>query len=182
MIVIIGKTASGKDTILKELIAKYGYKRVITYTTRPMRAEEKQDISYHFISEEDFKKKISEGFFAEYKTYNTEFGLWYYGTALDDLESIDNKAIIILTPLGYKDILQKVKNRPKSIYIYANNATIKKRLALRGDDKNEARRRLEYDNEVFKGFESEVDKIFYNNEGDKLDDVVEKIVAWIEKE
>ena len=68
------------------------------------------------------------------------------------------------------------------IYIYANNATIKERLRSRGDDKSEAQRRLEHDNSDFKGVENEVDKIFYNNKGNNIDDVVNKIVAWLEKE
>lgn len=182
MIIMLGKTASGKDTIINELVTKHGYKRVITYTTRPMRPGEQQDITYHFISEEDFKQKIGDDFFAEYKTYNTEFGLWYYGTAIEDLENMDNKTLIILTPSGYRDIIHKIKNRPKVIYIYANNATIKERLKTRRDDKNEAQRRLEHDNLDFKGVENEVDKIFYNNKGNNIDDVVNKIAAWLEKE
>lgn len=182
MIIMIGKTASGKDTIINKLVTKHGYKRVITYTTRPMRPGEQQDVTYHFITEEDFKKKIEDNFFAEYKTFNTQFGTWYYGTAIEDLENMDNKTIIILTPSGYRDIIHKIKNRPKVIYIYANNATIKERLRSRGDDKSEAQRRLEHDNSDFKGVENEVDKIFYNNKGNNIDDVVNKIVAWLEKE
>ena len=182
MIVMIGKTASGKDSILSKLVTEHGYKRVITYTTRPMRKGEQQDITYHFISEEEFKQKITEGFFAEYKTYHTQFGTWYYGTAIEDLENTDDKTVIILTPSGYMDIIHKLKHRPKAIYIYANNATIRGRLMKRGDDKNEAQRRLEHDNSDFKGVENEVDKIFYNNEDNRIDDVVNRIVSWIEKE
>ena len=67
-----------------------------------------------------------------------------------------------------------------SIYIYANNATIKKRLIKRGDDPKEAQRRLEHDNEDFKGIENEVDKIVYNNDGANMNDVVKKIIEYVE--
>ena len=137
-----------------------------------MRKGEKQDVTYHFISEEDFKQKINEGFFAEWKSYITVDGVWYYGTALEDLENADDKSVIILTPDGYRDVANKLSKKPISIYIYANNATIKKRLLKRGDDKNEAQRRLEHDNEDFKGIENEVDRIVYNNDGIDIDDVV----------
>ena len=180
VIVIIGKTASGKTKTTEKVVKEYGFNQIITYTTRPVRKDEKQDITYHFISDEDFKQKINDGFFAEYKSYDTEFGKWYYGSALEDLEKADDKSVIILTPDGYRDIVEKLSNRPTAIYIYANNATIKKRLLKRGDDKNEAQRRLEHDNEDFKGIENEVDRIVYNNDGTDIDEVVNKILEFME--
>ena len=179
ILILIGKTSSGK-TLIKEKLIENGFSGITTFTNRPKRKGEKQDITYHFISEDDFKQKIEEGFFAEYKTYNTEFGKWYYGSALEDLEKADDKSVIILTPDGYRDIVEKLSNRPTAIYIYANNATIKKRLLKRGDDKNEAQRRLEHDNEDFKGIENEVDRIVYNNDGTDIDEVVNKILEFME--
>ena len=181
MVIIMGKTSSGKDTVVNELISKYGFRKCVTYTTRLMRDGEKQDITYHFITEDDFKQKIRENFFAEYKSYDTEFGIWYYGVALEDVENADDKTVIILTPDGYRDVIKKVKNKPKSIYIYANNSTIKERLINRGDDPKEAQRRLEHDNIDFKGVETEVDKIVYNNKGSNINDVVNKILKYLEE-
>ena len=178
MVTIIGKTASGKDKIVNELVSKHGFKKVITYTTRPMRKCEQQDVTYHFISEEDFKQKINEGFFAEWKSYITADGVWYYGTALEDLKNGEYNSVIILTPDGYKDVVNKLSKKPISIYIYANNPTIKKRLLKRGDDNNEAQRRLEHDNEDFKGIENEVGRIVYNNDGTNINEVVQKILEF----
>lgn len=180
MLCIIGKTSSGKTSIVDKLISLHGYRQVVTYTSRPMRKGEKQDITYHYITEEEFKQKIQEGFFAEWKTYITEFGVWYYGTALEDLEKADDKSVIILTPDGYRDVISKTSKKPTSVYIYANNATIKKRLIERGDDKDEAKRRLLHDNSDFRGLETEVDRIVYNNDGNNIDDVVEKILEFVE--
>lgn len=181
MVIIMGKTSSGKDTVVNELITKHGFRKCVTYSTRPMRDGEKQDITYHFITEDDFKQKIRENFFAEYKSYDTEFGIWYYGVALEDVENADDKTVIILTPDGYRDIIKKVKNKPKSIYIYANNSTIKERLINRGDDPKESQRRLEHDNIDFKGVETEVDKIVYNNKGSNINDTVNKILKYLEE-
>lgn len=178
MIALIGKTASGK-TLIREKLIRRGYSGIITYTSRPVRKGEKQDV-YHFISEEEFKQKIDDNFFAEYKTYDTVFGKWYYGSALEDLENADDKSIIILTPDGYRDIVDKLSKKPISIYIYANNSTIKKRLRKRGDNKDEAQRRIDHDNEDFKGVENMVDKIVYNNNGTNIDDVVDKILKYME--
>lgn len=175
MIVLIGKSASGKDTILNKLAEK-GYKKLITYTTRPMRKGEIQDNTYHFISDEDFKQKVEEGFFAEWKSYITSNGVWYYGSAKQDYEKSDEKTIIILTPDGYKDVIDSLGYRPKSLYIYANNTTIQERLQKRGDDKNEAMRRVKHDNEDFKGIDQFVDRIVYNNNGADICKVVDNII------
>ena len=179
MVIILGKTCSGKDTIVNKLIDSHGFKKIVTSTTRPMRKDEKQDITYHFLSEEDFKQKINEGYFVEYKKYDTEFGKWYYGTSLEDLENAEDNNVIILTPDGYRDVVNKLSKKPIAIYIYANNATIKKRLLKRGDDKNESQRRLEHDNEDFKDIENEVDRIVYNNDGEKIENVINKILQIV---
>ena len=89
--VIVGKTASGKTTVLNELVKK-GYERIITYTTRPPRKGEKQKKTYNFISEEEFLKKIQDGFFAEYEYFDTAEGRWYYGSATNDYT--DGKIVI----------------------------------------------------------------------------------------
>ena len=176
MIILLGRTCSGKDKTVNELVKKHGYHQIITYATRPMRKGEKQDITYHFISEDDFKQKINDNFFAEWKTYKTEFGLWYYGTALEDLENANNNSVIILTPAGYRDIIKKISKKPISILIDADNTTLQKRLKKRGDNPKEAERRLIHDNEDFKGIENEVDYIIHNNEGTNINDVIKRIL------
>ena len=178
IIVLAGKSASGKNFVAKKL-EEHGYKCITTYTTRPKRKGEKQDITYHFISDEEFKQKIDEEFFAEWKSYITNEGVWYYGSSLEDIENADDKSVIILTPQGYRDIKDKVDCKVVSIYLYANNATIKKRLIARGDNPKEAERRVLHDNEDFKGIENEVDRIVYNNENDTIDSVVQKILKYV---
>ena len=67
IIVLVGKTASGKTTVANELCKNHGYKRIITYTTRPMRENEIQDVDYHFISDEQFNEMVENNEFTEYK-------------------------------------------------------------------------------------------------------------------
>ena len=181
MIIILGKTCSGKDTIVNKLIDLHGFKKIVTSTTRPKRKGEKQDITYHFISDEEFKQKIDEGFFAEWKSYITNEGVWYYGSSLEDIENADNKSVIILTPQGYRDIKEKLPDKNIAcIYLYENIDTMRKRLSKRGDDPKEVERRIKSDLEDFKNFESEADKIVYNNDGTDIDEVIKKILDFVE--
>ena len=185
MIYILGRTCSGKDTIVNRLIEKYGYEKIITYTTRPMRKGEVQDKTYHFISEKEFKEKINSNFFLEYKKYNTVYGECFFGSAKEDFIDSKNK-IIIVTPDGYKDSIYHLnKNGDKqfhlALYIYANNSTILKRLKKRGDNEEEADRRFTHDSEDFKGVVDIVDRIFYNNEFDEIETVVDEIHEYIQR-
>ena len=181
ILILIGKTSSGK-TLIKEKLIENGFTGIATFTNRPMRKGEEQDITYHYISEEEFKQKIEDGFFAEWKSYDTEFGIWYYGSALEDLEKADDKSVIILTPSGYRDVKRKLPNKNiTAIYIYANIATIETRLIKRGDDEKEAKRRILHDNEDFKGFEKEANRIVYNNYDDNIDIVVNKILQVVKQ-
>ena len=58
---ICGKSAVGKDSIFQELVKRSDLKRIIPYTTRPMRPMEKEGEEYHFLLEEEFLKLLSEG-------------------------------------------------------------------------------------------------------------------------
>lgn len=179
--IICGKTCSGKDSVVNRLVENYQFKRVITYTTRPMRHGEVNGETYFFISQEEFCKKVEEGFFAEWKMYNTTNGVWCYGTSTQDIQSAsDDNSIIILTPNGYRDIRRKLSCKMRCIYLYANNSTIKNRLSKRGDEPSEADRRVSHDNVDFKDFEYEADKIFYNNDNAELDDVVKRIAEFVQ--
>ena len=63
IIVLVGRTASGKSTVAKEL-EKHGFERIITYTTREKRPNEVEDVDYHFIDNQKFLDMAEVGFFA----------------------------------------------------------------------------------------------------------------------
>ena len=180
ILVICGKTASGKNLVRDILVEKYNYNPIITYTSRPPRKGEKQDITYHFISTDEFIEKINNGFFAEWKDYVTNDGIWYYGTALDDCMNASDKDVIILTPNGVRDLKKNGVNAIV-IYLYSNLNTIKHRLKFRGDDLKEVERRISSDIKDFKDAEMLADRIVYNNLNDNIDNVVENVLYWYEK-
>lgn len=96
--IIIGKSASGKDTIQRELIESYNIQNIITTTTRPIREGEQDGKDYCFISTKMFEKAIEDNMFLEYRVYNTSVGnkhdLWYYGTPKQKLAIGKNYCII----------------------------------------------------------------------------------------
>ncbi len=98
---LMGKSASGKDTLYRELLAdeSLGLRPVIPYTTRPMRIGEAEGREYYFRQPEDFLKAREAGRVIEYREYQTVHGPWIYYTEDDgqiDLER--GNTLLIGTP------------------------------------------------------------------------------------
>ena len=97
MMVLCGKTATGKDTLLNILCKSYGFKPIVSYTTRPMRDGETQNKEYRFISQEEFERMDADEEFAETTSYDVASGeTWLYGSAKSDFVEADNRSIIII--------------------------------------------------------------------------------------
>lgn len=62
MIFIAGKTCSGKTRIVSELCKKFGYKKIVTYTTRPIRNKEVDGIDYHLFPKKSSRKRLKKDF------------------------------------------------------------------------------------------------------------------------
>jgi guanylate kinase len=167
MIVLVGKTATGKNTIRDKLV-DMGFKPVITYTTRPIRDNEIEEMTYHYVSDNWFVEKEKEGFFIETTSYTVATGdVWRYGTSKYGLS---NESVIILNPEGLKKIKQ-LGIDVTSFLIVADENTIWNRLRQRGDAADEARRRLNADDEDFKDITEYIDYAI-RNEDEGVDDVV----------
>ena len=180
ILILMGKTASGKDSIAKELCRNRQLARIVTYTTRPPRPNEIDGKDYHFTSRSDFQDKIKHNFFVEWKSYQTADGEWLYGTAAEDLWS---NSVLILTPQGIRDLHTYCRHEARVFYIVASDKTIMERLVQRGDDPAEAHRRLEHDNEDFAHVDDLVDYEILN-EDRQISEVAEDILNYwnLEKE
>lgn len=83
--VLMGKSATGKDTIFQTIVKKgvCDLKTIITYTTRPIRKGETEGIEYHFVTQEQFMKWEREHKIIEKRSYQTVYGIWNYFTVDD---------------------------------------------------------------------------------------------------
>lgn len=107
LFVIMGKSATGKDTIYKELLKNIdlGLKEVVSYSTRPIRNGEKDGVEYFFVSTDRLEQLIKEDKIIEIRQYNTVHGLWSYFTVNDGQIDLDNyNSLIIGTLESYEQI------------------------------------------------------------------------------
>ena len=166
--VIVGKSASGKDTILNSLIDKGIGNKIISHTSRPIREGEVDGFSYYFMDKNWFLDKKDT--FIQTLLFND----WYYCISKDEIEKVssnpNNKYFIILSPEGVKFLNDYVIKNNKSsfnlIYIKTSNKTRHKRLLGRNDDISEVNRRLKTDDIDFKNIE-DFNPVVINGELDK---------------
>lgn len=100
--VIIGKSASGKDTLMQQILTSCPHlKKVTSYTTRPMREGERNGREYNFVSWDFFREMEAEGKVIEERVYATKNGNWKYGT-IDDgaVDFAKGSYLMIKDPLG----------------------------------------------------------------------------------
>ena len=97
---MMGKSASGKDTIYKEIREKCPELQTVTlYTTRPIRDGEKNGVEYFFITKEILDEYDAAGKVIEQRTYHTMHGDWHYATIDDGQIELDRDDYIILGTL-----------------------------------------------------------------------------------
>lgn len=87
--VIMGKSATGKDTIFNKLLRnkQLGLTKIVPYTTRPRRTGEIEGHEYHFVDEERMGELEAAGLIVEHRQYDTVHGIWHYFT-VDDNELV----------------------------------------------------------------------------------------------
>lgn len=156
MIILSGKSNASKDTVLKELQNKYGFEKIVTCTTRPMRPNETNGKDYHFLSDEEFQAKLDSGYFAEVKSFDMVQGQVWYGSPKSCYTNPKENQAIILTPDGISQIKKTISpeqfRKLNIIYLDCTSETRLRRAIRRGDDIEEILRREKADEVDFDNF------------------------------
>lgn len=189
LIVLTGKTASGKDAVMSKLLLRLpNLGRVITTTSRLPREGEKDGIDYNFISEADFKQKIEQGEFIEW----VEYGGNLYGTQKAEL--LDNSGsdlIWRIDPSRAGQIREFIKasfdpslvpdllKRVLVIYLTTPDIVVLKRLQERGLGKEEIETRMGEDSKFWQEYKDNYEYVVENVPG-HLDETVDKIINILE--
>lgn len=98
---VMGKSATGKDTIYQKLLHENALqlKKIIPYTTRPIREGEEEGREYHFCTEADVEKLEADGKIVELRAYNTVYGIWKYFTVDDGSIQLDKENYLLIGTL-----------------------------------------------------------------------------------
>ena len=135
LVILSGVSGAGKDTIKKELIKRMD--NVISlpsFTSRDPRADEQEGVQYHFITREEFLKKIEQDEFYEYDIHHN----CYYGTSRKLLNEKINGGKIIVKDIdvnGTEHLKELLEEDTKivTIYLRVPKEELKRRLENRID-------------------------------------------------
>lgn len=151
---VIGRSGTGKDTLVNYMCQKYGLKKLKSYTTRPPRQNEED--THIFISPEDVQK------YQDDIIAYTKIGEFEYFATKSQLKDIN---FYIIDPKGVQD-LEKIPNLKEEfsfikLFIYLPEKERKKRIALRGDSEEAFLKRQEGEKQQFDNFELQTDLFDY---------------------
>lgn len=101
MVYLMGKSSTGKDTVYKQLLKNPSLKlkKIVPYTTRPIRAGETEGEEYFFTDEKGFENLKAQGRVIEDRAYHTYHGLWRYFTVDDGSIDLEHNDYIIIGTL-----------------------------------------------------------------------------------
>lgn len=191
IIYLMGKSSTGKDTIYKRLLESkdIDVAMIVPYTTRPIRANEKQGVEYFFTNEEEFDKLARAGKVIEARVYHTYHGDWRYFTVDDgqiDLQNTRNY-MIIGTLESYRQTARYFGNESMIPVLIELDDGIRLQRALdrekiqKEPKYQEMCRRFLADAEDFSEENislANIDKRFHNN---VLEDCLQEITTYIRK-
>ncbi len=141
MLILIGASASGKTEIAKLLIKEYGFEKLVTTTTRPMRVGEVDNVDYNFVTPEEFYELKDKDAFFEWVIYNDNC----YGTPKKSKEN----NVLIVDPIGANNIFKNSEGH-MFILLETDEDIRKNRMLKRGDLKEDVESRILHDRKHFK--------------------------------
>ena len=185
---IMGKSASGKDTIYQKLLEspEFRFRRLIIYTTRPIRDGEKDGQEYYFVNEESFQSLKAAGKIIEDRGYESVYGLWRYFT-VDNMDLENYNYLGIGTLESYEQLRKYYgENKVCPIYIEVEDGERLKRAIAREEKQEQPHyaemcRRFLADTEDFseeKLKQAEISPRFLNN---NLEACIQEIRQYIKK-
>lgn len=173
---ISGPSGAGKGTLIGEVLPRLGNTALSkSATTRPRRQDEQQGREYHFLTPEEFEKRMEEGDFIEHVKYGSNF----YGTLRSEVEKnlrAGQNVILEIELEGARNVRRQI---PGAVLIFIappDFEELSRRLTERNTETPEAiAARLERAGEELAA-RKEFDYIIVNDTVDKAADELENVI------
>jgi guanylate kinase len=133
LVVISGPSGAGKTSVCRALKQHPEVEFSVSATTRTMRAGETDGVDYHFLSREDFQRRIGENQFLEWATYNGNL----YGTPRWPMDAALARGKTFLLEIEVKGTRQLRERGIPGVYVFIAPPSVdelRRRLLKRGSN------------------------------------------------
>jgi guanylate kinase len=132
--VITGPSGVGKGTLIRGLLERVPELGLsVSATTRPPRPGETQGVDYHFLSADEFDRRVAAGEFVEHATYSGR----RYGTLRSELEGRLQRGQPVVLEIEVQGARQVRQTMPEALQVFIappNRDALRARLVGRGTD------------------------------------------------
>lgn len=144
LIILSGPSGAGKGTVLKQVMAQRNDVFLsISATTRQPRPEDREGVTYYFVTRPQFEEMIAQNQVLEYAEYCGN----YYGTPLKAVQEKLEQGIHVVLEIEVVGAAKVKKLMPESVLVFIappSMAVLEQRLRGRGTETDEVvRQRLE---------------------------------------
>jgi guanylate kinase len=137
LVVLSGPSGVGKDAVLARMKrSERTFHYVITVTTRPKRAKEKNGVDYHFLSRKEFQQMIDKHQFLEWANVYGN----YYGVPKNDITSALSQGVDTIVKVDVQGAATIKEILPQAVFIFLTPPSVEeleKRLRRRRSESSE---------------------------------------------
>jgi guanylate kinase len=174
--VITGPSGVGKGTLIRGLMERLGGLELsVSATTRAPRPGERDGVEYHFLTREEFDRRVADGELVEHADYAGRS----YGTLRSELEDRMRAGTPVVLEIEVQGARQVRAAMPEAVQVFIappSLQALRTRLIGRGtDDAEEVERRLRVAEEELAS-QPEFGHVVVN---DRLDDALERLTAIV---
>ena len=176
MFVITGPSGVGKGTLIRTLLQRVpDLELSVSATTRRPRPGETEGVAYHFLSEDEFERRVRAGDFVEHARYSGR----RYGTLRSELDArIAGRRPVVLE-IEVQGARQIRESMPEAVQIFIappSEDALRARLVGRGtDDPEQVEARLETAREELRA-QGEFRHVVINDRLEDASDALESCV------
>ena len=118
ILLLVGPTGAGKDSVKDKLLQTARYHHIISHTTRPPRINhgviEHDGREYHFIDKAEAKKMLDDQSLIEAKIYSDNL----YGTSVSEIQAAHDEGKIAMTDIEVQGVAEYKALDPNTMAIF----------------------------------------------------------------
>ncbi len=176
--VITGPSGVGKGTLIRGLLERVPELGLsVSATTRSPRPGETQGVDYHFLSPDEFDRRVAAGDFVEHATYSGR----RYGTLRSELEGRLQRGEPVVLEIEVQGARQVRQTMPEALQVFIappNREALRARLVGRGtDDADQVSQRMRTAEEELQA-QPEFARVVVN---DRLEDATAELEAIVRR-